>query len=114
MESNHLNSSIQILKKLFESDNKHKDQQKDKHEDVKVDIKNHEIWGKRVRKSRVFAYLCLSLHDYQFKVKRYRKRITYLKSRAITSQKQVILTKTKKKRQKRKVKVSPPPKKKIK
>ena len=56
MESNHLNSSIQILKKLFESDNKHKDQQKDKHEDVKVDIKNHKIWGRRVRKSRVFAY----------------------------------------------------------
>ena len=36
------------------SNNKHKEQQKDKHEDVKKGYWNHKMWGKKLRKSRLF------------------------------------------------------------
>ena len=49
------------------------------------------MWGSKVRKSRLFfSRMCLSLYDYQTKVSRYRKGLTYLKNRAITNQNQTI------------------------
>ena len=61
LESNHLNIPVyrskrkrkKKKKKLCESNNKHKEQQKDKHEDVKKGPKNHKMWGRRVRKFRL-------------------------------------------------------------
>ena len=60
MESNHLNKSAFRSKsgkkqKIYcNSDDKHKKQQKDKHEDIKKGIQNHRTWGRKVRKSRLF------------------------------------------------------------
>ena len=56
MESNQLNKSVFRKKLIYESDNKHKEQQKDKHEDVKKEHKSHKMWGMRVRKSRLFYF----------------------------------------------------------
>ena len=52
MESNHLNKPIYRSKReggknYFKSDNKHKKQQKDKHEDVKKRPQNHKRWRRR-------------------------------------------------------------------
>ena len=46
------------------------------------------MWGKRVRKSRVF--FCLSVCDDQAKTSQYRKGLAYLKQRATTNQNQTI------------------------
>ena len=49
--------------------------------------------GKEVRKNRFFfliLMMCLSLYDYQAKVSRYRKVLTYLKNRATTNQSQIL------------------------
>ena len=40
-------------------DNKCKEQQKDKHEEVKKGLQNHKIWGRKVRKSRLFLLECV-------------------------------------------------------
>ena len=59
LESNHFSKPIyrskRKKKKTFcKSDNKHKEQQKDKHEDIKKGCQNHKMWGRKVRKSRLF------------------------------------------------------------
>ena len=61
MESNHLNKPVYRIKRgenktYSESDDKHKKQHKDKHEDVKKGHQNHRMWGKKVRKCRLFFY----------------------------------------------------------
>ena len=69
------------------------EQQKDKHEDVlKKNLKNHKMWGRKVRKSILFFFFfrCLSLYDCQAKASTYRKRLRYLKNRATTNQKQTL------------------------
>ena len=68
----------------------HKEHQKDKHEDIKKRHQNLEMWGRKVRKSRLLLRMCLSLHDYQPKASRYRKGLTHLKNRAMTNQNQTI------------------------
>ena len=78
-------------KTYCKSDEKHKEQQKDKHEDVKKGLQNCRMWGRKVRKSRQsFPRMCLSLYDYQAKASRYRKGLTYLKHRATTNQNQTL------------------------
>ena len=55
MESNNLNKPVHRSKNYCISDNKDKGQQNDKHEDVKKKgPKNYRMWGRRVRKSRLF------------------------------------------------------------
>ena len=49
MESNHLSKPVYRSKKeekktICESNDKHKEQQKDKHEDVKQGHQNHKMW----------------------------------------------------------------------
>ena len=60
MESNHLNKPGYRNKKekktYCKRDHKHKEKQKDKHEDVKNGHQNHKLWGRKVRKSRVFCF----------------------------------------------------------
>ena len=61
MESNHLNKPVYRSKRkkkknYCKSDNKNKEQQKDKHEDVKKEFQNHKMWGSKVRKSRLFFF----------------------------------------------------------
>ena len=41
-------------KPICKSDRNNKKQQKDKHEDVKQGNENHKMWGRKVRKSRLF------------------------------------------------------------
>ena len=41
-------------KNYFKSDNKHKEEQKDNHEDVKKGHQNHKMWRRKVGKSRIF------------------------------------------------------------
>ena len=64
---------IQKKKSICESNDKHKEQKKDKH-DVKRGHQNHKMWGRRLRKCRFFPFLSfrmhLSLHDYQSKASR--------------------------------------------
>ena len=49
------------------------------------------MWGRKVRKYRhFFKIMCLSLYDYQAKVSRYRKGLTYLKNRTNTNQNQKL------------------------
>ena len=50
------------------------------------------MWGRKVRKSRLFFFfrMCLSLYDYQAKASRYRKGLTYLKNRATMNQNQTL------------------------
>ena len=50
--------------------------------------------GRKERKSRLFFFvfvfvfrMCLNLHDYQAKERRYRKELTYMKNTATTNQK---------------------------
>ena len=69
----------------FKRDDKHKEQQKDKHQDVKKWLQNHRMWGRKVKKSRLSFFICLSLYDYQAKASRYRKGLMYLKNRATTN-----------------------------
>ena len=55
MESNNLNKPVHRSKNYCISDNKDKGQQNDKHEEVKKKgPKNYRMWGRRVRKSRLF------------------------------------------------------------
>ena len=62
LESNHLNKPVYRSKRFVttttknycKSDNKHKEQQKDNHESAKKGHKNHRMWGRKVRKSRLF------------------------------------------------------------
>ena len=44
-------------KTYCKSDDKHKEHQKDKHEDVKKELQNHKMWGRKVRKYRLFFFL---------------------------------------------------------
>jgi len=54
---------------------------------LKKGPQNHRMWGRRVRKSRLFfKIMCLSLYDYQAKASRYRNGLTHLKNRATTNQ----------------------------
>ena len=61
---------------------------------LKKGLKNHKMWGRKGRKSRLFFFfflrMCLSLYDYQAKASRYRKELTYLKNRATINQNQTI------------------------
>ena len=41
----------------YNSDDKHKEQQNDKHEDVKKGLQNYTMWGRKVRKYRLFFFL---------------------------------------------------------
>ena len=65
------------------------------------------MWAREVRKIRfflIFLRMCLSLHDYQPKVSRYRKGLTYVKTRATTNQSQTLhLQKMKRKTLKQKI-----------
>ena len=58
MESSHLNKPACRTKRgkknYYKSDNKHKQQQKDKDEDVKKGLQNHRMWGRKLGKSRLF------------------------------------------------------------
>ena len=59
MESNHLNKPVyrstkEKKKSYCKSDDKYKEHQKDKHEDVKG-FQNHRMWGRKVRKS-IYIY----------------------------------------------------------
>ena len=57
LESNHLNKQYADLKEkknYCKSNNKHEEQQKDKHEDFKNELQSHRKWGRKVRKSRLF------------------------------------------------------------
>ena len=56
----------------------------------KKGLQNHGMWGRKVRKPRLFLIICFSLHDYQAKASRYRKGLTYLKNRATTNQNQTL------------------------
>ena len=62
MESNHLNkpayrSKRRKKKKTYcKSNDKHKEEQKDKHEDVKKGLQKHRMWGRKARKSRLFFF----------------------------------------------------------
>ena len=88
MERNHLNKPVyrsKMTKTYSKSEEKHNEQQKDKHEDVKKGLQNHRMWGRKVRKSRHFFRMCLRLFDYQDKASRYRKGLMYLKNSAITN-----------------------------
>ena len=62
MESNHLNKPVyrskRKIKTYCKSDDKHQKQQKDKHENVKNGLQSQRMWGRKVRKSRVF-FVCL-------------------------------------------------------
>ena len=107
MESNHLNKPVYRSKRgkkkpYCKSDDKHKEQQEDKHEDVIKGLQNHRIWGRKVRKSKLFFFffliMCLSLYDYEAKASRYRKGLTYLKKKGNQKSKpNTAFTKTKKK-----------------
>ena len=51
-----------------------KEQKKDKHEDVNKGLQNLRMWGKKVRRSRLFFFnliMCLSLYNYQAKASIY-------------------------------------------
>ena len=48
------------------------------------------MWENKVRKSRLFFRMCLSLYDYQAQESRYRKGLTYWKNRETTNQKQTV------------------------
>ena len=55
MESNQLNKPVYRSKRKNEqtktyckSDDKHKEQKMDKHEDVKKALQNHRMWGRKV------------------------------------------------------------------
>ena len=51
------------------------------------------MWVREVRKHRFFfciLKMCLSLYDYQAKVSRHRKGLTYLKNRATTNQNETL------------------------
>ena len=92
MENNHLSqyTDLKGKKAYCKSDNKNKKQQKDKHEDAKKKLKNHKMWGRKIRKSRLFYLrMCLSLYDSQAKASRYKKMLTYLKNRATTQKKYI-------------------------
>ena len=61
LESNHLNKPAYRSKRgkkktkpYSKRADKHKEQQKDKYEDVKKGPQNHRMWGRKVRKSRLF------------------------------------------------------------
>ena len=41
------------------SDDKHKEQQKDKHEGIKKGVECHRMWGRKVRNSRLFFLECV-------------------------------------------------------
>ena len=92
LESNCLNKRVyryQRKKITCKSDNKHKEQQKDKHKDVNKGYQNHKMWLRKTRKSKPFFFrMCLSLYDYQAKASRYKKGLPYLKKRASTNQNQ--------------------------
>jgi len=51
LESNHLNKpayrSKRGKKNYYKSDDKHKEQQRDKHEDIKKGLQNHRMWGRK-------------------------------------------------------------------
>ena len=77
--------SIQIFEKknkkqkktCSKSDDKHKKQQKDKHEDVNKGPQNHRMWGRKVRKSRLLFFNVFEpIQLYQAKASRYRKWLT--------------------------------------
>ena len=51
---------------------------------------NNKIWGRKVRKSRLFLRVHLSLYHHQAKASRYRKELSYLKNKAITNQNQTL------------------------
>ena len=61
MESQHLHKPVHRSKgggggNYSKSDDKHKEQQKDKTEDVKNRHQNQKMWGRKVRKSRLFFF----------------------------------------------------------
>ena len=63
LESNNLNKPVYRSKRekkkkksYCKSDYKHKEQKKDKYEYVIKYFKNHKIWGRKVRRSRLFFF----------------------------------------------------------
>ena len=78
----------------MESSHLNKPAHRPNHEDAKRKRhQNHTMWATEVRKIRfflIFLRMCLSLHDYQPKVSRYRKGLTYVKTRATTNQSQTL------------------------
>ena len=58
MEHNHQYTDKPVYrskrKTYCKSDDKHKEQQKHKREGVEKGLQNHRLWGRKVRKSRLF------------------------------------------------------------
>ena len=84
-------------KTYCKSEDKHKEQQKEKHENVKKknwkkkkDLKVIESGERKEENLDAFFIMCLSLYDYQAKASRYRKGLTSLKNRATTNQNQTL------------------------
>ena len=46
------------------------------------------MWGRKVRKYRLFKKKCLNPYDYHAKASRYRKELTFLKNRVTANQNQ--------------------------
>ena len=69
--------------------------EKDKHEDVKHNIKNTKCGGKGVKKCRFFR-MYLNLNDSQFKSSRYNYGSTYINLMVTTNQKPTIDTQNQK------------------
>ena len=83
MESSHLN------KPAYRS--KHEDVKKKKKQKKTSKSYNMGKGSKKKKKDSFFILImCLSLYDYQAKVSRYRKGLTYLKNRATTNQNQTL------------------------
>ena len=88
---------------------KTRDRKRTKMKMLKKELQNHRMWGKKVRKSKLFFIMCLSLYDYQAE---YMKGLKYLKSRATTNQNQILHSqKLKRSRHKHKIKGNHPTKK---
>ena len=96
MDSNHLNKqayrSKSGKKNYCNNNDKHREKQKVKDEDVnKKDFKITKCGeGKSENILFFILIMCLSLYDYQAKASRHRKRFTYSKNRASTNQNQTL------------------------
>ena len=80
-------------KNYCKSNDKHKEQQKDKHEHVIKGLQNHKMWGRKVKTYRLFLKMCLSLYEYQSKTCRCRKGLIFLKYRENKNQNPNIIFK---------------------
>ena len=76
MESNHLSKYTDRERKTShcKSNDKHKEKQKDKNENVEKGLPNHKMWGGNVIKYKLFFLECVGAYEsYQAKASRYKK-----------------------------------------